>query len=847
MRKWLIFACCNLIGAISTVGAMNTMEFTRQEFMAPESLYWPSYFWLWNGPLHAEVITEQLQDMRNHDARSVCILPMPREFRPDRSNNQMDVDYLSDEFFQRIEAAVREANRLDMQCILYDEGGWPSGQAGGRVTRDHPEFQSAVMKQGEDGQWRLESRNSVDRLNPLATQRFLELTHQGYSRAVGHYLGNTIRLMWTDEPTGGRFCPPCREVPWTAGLGEEFEQKYGYRIEEHLDIFAKDQAQLTPDEIRIKIDFYDCWSQRFVDAYYTPIHQWCREHHIWGPLTQPDNEHTTDSPIEQNGNILRVMRSGVPSIDVIWRQIWPMQKNHHFPLYAASAAHQLGLPWAHSESFCVYGNGLTLEQMKWIIDYQYVRGINLLTLGCYPLSTRDHLMGGERPHFGPVNPLWDLMPGLHGYIARLGYALSCGKPLIETALYYPVRDLWAYSGCKAIETVITGHDSLAGALLKNQCGFDLVDDDVLSEGATVKDGRLCIGPMQYRTLVFGPCRWLKEDSTKILVEFIRSGGEIFCLEGLPGTNGDHGERLTAILDESAKMRIHRFHAAEEISLPPGVLASFEPPCPGLRILVRKMDNGSLYFLWNEGDVDIDTMGHFQESGTVCELDPQCGKITSVEENLSSTRGETVLAVHLRPGESRLLLFGYDWAEENRLWQELTAVKLTQGWQVKILRRFDVGTRNYEVSSVLQNEWEPAELGSWVKYFSEDFSGDAVYRITVPMRKEQIGASMKLELGRVEYAARVRINGKEVGSVSWSPWELSIPGKIETDRLELEIVVTNTLANVLTSQQVREDWKSRTGPGWPPAPYDLRAADLEKESRGGGLYGPVILKIGKLEH
>ena len=64
--------------------------------------------------------------------------------------------------------------------------------------------------------------------------------------------------------------------------------------------------------------------------------------------------------------------------------------------------------------------------MKWLVDYQYVRGLTLLVCGVYPLSTRDHLMLGERPHFGPVNPLWDFLPDFHRYVARLGYLLSCG-------------------------------------------------------------------------------------------------------------------------------------------------------------------------------------------------------------------------------------------------------------------------------------------------------------------------------------------------------------------------------------------------------------------------------------
>ena len=125
--------------------------------------------------------------------------------------------------------------------------------------------------------------------------------------------------------------------------------------------------------------------------------------------------------------------------------------------------------------------------MKWLVDYQYVRGLTLLVCGVYPLSTRDHLMLGERPHFGPVNPLWDFLPDFHRYVARLGYVLSCGKPAIEMGLYYPVRDLWA----SANPADAASHDALARALLRRQCDYDVVDDDVLS-ARVHPGGRWCV-------------------------------------------------------------------------------------------------------------------------------------------------------------------------------------------------------------------------------------------------------------------------------------------------------------------------------------------------------------------
>ena len=74
----------------------------------------------------------------------------------------------------------------------------------------------------------------------------------------------------------------------------------------------------------------------------------------------------------------------LPGVDTIWRQLFPGQRNHHFPRYAGSVARQEGRQLVLTESFCVYGNGLTLAEMKWLMDYQYVRGCNITGDGQLP-------------------------------------------------------------------------------------------------------------------------------------------------------------------------------------------------------------------------------------------------------------------------------------------------------------------------------------------------------------------------------------------------------------------------------------------------------------------------------
>lgn len=182
--------------------------FSWKSLSEPENLFWPAYFWYWNGPPTPDVLRQQLADMAGHEARSVCVVPMPHEFRPITMNTSMDVDYLSPEFFQRVKVAVDEAARLGMNYWIYDEGGWPSGQAAGRVVRTRPDAAVRVLRCNADGKWTpgIVARwapgemGVADLLNPQSTRTFISLTHERYAAAVGPHFGKAIKLTFTDEP-----------------------------------------------------------------------------------------------------------------------------------------------------------------------------------------------------------------------------------------------------------------------------------------------------------------------------------------------------------------------------------------------------------------------------------------------------------------------------------------------------------------------------------------------------------------------------------------------------------------------------------------------------------------------
>lgn len=852
----ILFALAGLLATPEATGAPASVRlvdvFTPDAFAEPEPLFWPAYFWLWNAPLDEHTLRAQLEDMATHGARSVCMLPMPKGFRPDSTNNSMEPDYLTPEYFEKVRVAVDEAAKLNMNWWLYDEGGWPSGLALGKVVEGRPELARqriireaialdapftvprdslALVVEGTETKvfapgdvwtpvngtaaahlYQLRQEGSSDLMNPDAVQRFIQLTHEGYAAVLKSHFGSTIQFTFTDEP--GAAMPRMPDhMPWTPGLDTIWKGQTGTELFGALPrLFSPQHRGARLEEAQNRIAMYDLLSGRFADVYFGGLETWGRNHGLASGGHLGGEDETLGAVKYSFGHVLRPLRRmDVPGVDLIWRQLVPgAGPQSNFPVLAPTAAHQNGTRFAFSESFCVYGNGLTPAQMKWLLDYQYVRGINLMVLGCYPLSTRDHHMTGERPHFGGMNPLWDHLPGFHAYTARLGYALSVGAPAIRTAIYYPVRDLWAW-GTDATEAVAT-YEALQAGVAERPCAFDLIDDDMIAK-SSLQDGALAVGPMRYDTVLCGDVRWMAPESLNKLEALASSGGRVLAVDHAPavdGGTGDTGGPIEAgTLEEVLK------------SVTPSVRLA--PPSTGLRALVRTLPGREIVMLFNEGrEIYAGTLD--TAFSHACELDMQHGTMRGISID------EGHLAVSLAGGESVVYLLSNDatpGAQPDRMPGDSIAVTPPV---VSRVRQWIAGEHDFE--QVNLPTALPTGTGPWKDSLGEDFSGEVDYRFTFDVTPGQQGQPLRLETDAIDYAASVFLDGDPVGQLLWYPWRLDLP-PCAAGKHELEIRVANTLANELTSKRVIEAWSARSGPGW-PSPYHERALVFEKESRGGGM-------------
>jgi len=422
----------------------------------------PAVFWLWNATPERLDIVRGIQAFETNGFNTVYVHAMPQSFRPEDFYEGMEVEYLSDAYFELIIETCEQLRRRGMSMWLYDEGGWPSGTACGAVVAAESNF--GVWTLTPDGPRQHLSRlDYPDLMNPQATATFIELAHERYRTAVGKEFGKTVLGMFTDEPRllG---CVGTPEVPWSPRLPTAYKRMHGRLLERDLPAIFK------PGNHKAHRRYIQAVSTLVTQAYYKPIRQWCEK---YGLLFSGHHsgEHTYSRHGRCFGDYLQqAQQYHVPGVDAIWRQIFPGRSANYVSL-ASSSAWLNAKPCALTESYSVYGAGLTLQQMKWIAAYQLVRGVNHIAVMPSVLSTQGARRIGAGQDFSPREPRWLDIDLLTDFVSKVAKFTLSGKPRPTVAVLYRgelVDDRQA-------KTFDREHEELCDRIGDGLCAFAFVD------------------------------------------------------------------------------------------------------------------------------------------------------------------------------------------------------------------------------------------------------------------------------------------------------------------------------------------------------------------------------------
>lgn len=104
----------------------KSKELSRELFLSPTSEYRGAPFWAWNCHLDRDELLRQIDVLKKMGFGGFHM----------HVRSGMATPYLGEEFLSLVHACTDKAESTGMLAWLYDEDRWPSGFAGGLVTRD---------------------------------------------------------------------------------------------------------------------------------------------------------------------------------------------------------------------------------------------------------------------------------------------------------------------------------------------------------------------------------------------------------------------------------------------------------------------------------------------------------------------------------------------------------------------------------------------------------------------------------------------------------------------------------------------------------------------------------------
>ncbi|MBA4386710.1 MAG: hypothetical protein C0404_01945 [Verrucomicrobia bacterium] len=669
-------------------------------FREPPSSFRGAPFWAWNANLDKLELVRQVAEFKRGGFGGFFM----------HVRYGLETDYLSEEFLDCVKTVVAEARRLGLEAWLYDEDRWPSGYAGGLVTKRNPEHRAkglawevipdagfksvpadalacfAARIDGEnafdvrplrDGQRPGKGRHAlvyrvaaskdsawfnhaayVDVLSPEAVKAFIHCTHEAYKRVVGHEFGKTIPGIFTDEPHYASFT-----LPWTGRFASEFRRRMGYDLLAHLAELSY-RAEGRPFS-GVRRDYRQVATELFAEAYSRQISEWCARNNLI--MTGHELcESLLESQTLKVGSCMQHLQwFQRPGIDVLCDKTPELLTIKQ----AVSVAGQFGRNRVLSELYGCTGWDSSFEMYKHVGDWHQVLGVNHF---CPHLSWYSMAGGAKRDYPASVfyqSPWWSDHKALGDYFGRLSYVLSHGMAVREVCVIHPIESAWGMQ-LESDKWLVPGYTDityhLMNRLLDAQFDFDLADEELLRKlGAVQKAGvkpRLKIGRMSYRAVIVPECVTLRSSTVEILERFAKAGGRIIFAGKPPGlVSGKNSPRLKKLIAAARSVTISTTALAAALGdecrpvMVEKLSAYWHLSAPRTWIHLRKTDDGGVLFVINMDRARADRIRiRWSGAGIIRELDAVGGVVKDVA-GVESAAGRQWFVVDLPPTGSRMFI------------------------------------------------------------------------------------------------------------------------------------------------------------------------------------------------
>jgi hypothetical protein len=569
-------------------------------------------------------------------------------------------------------------------------------------------FEKVVPWEVPPGEWRLcylvEKRADyyIDALDPEATATFLKIGYEPYIDALsnGHEDAATKLVgFYSDEPAMHYYLTAGDNpiVPWTKDMFRRFRDRNGYELRSRLlDLFF----DLRPEAARTRHDFYNTTTEFYSNAYYGQIHEWCRKKNVLFTAHLLYEEWIRQM-VRVEGNPFRhYEHMDVVAVDHLYPVIGTREApdQHVAMKLASSAAHHLGSDRLICESFGGIFMDATMQRMKWVTDWEYVLGVNVLNPHGFHYTFEGARKRDWPPSMFYQYPWWKHYGEFSAYASRLSELLTGGRHVAKVAMLWPINAMFAtylpQQQTPDGHSIEAGLNVLTDLLLRLHHDFDYIDEDILAT-ADIRDGRLLVSDEDYELLLVPPMAYLRSTTVDVLERFVAAGGRVLGVIQAPHsaltTDGivDVSARVESVLgssgdavDDKEFEVVRRRHGAgaaafvhgdrATLSGPPGVERDLfsaaldeairwliqpdvELSNPDLFVLHRRRDDSDLYFIVNTTFDSQRAEFRLQGDAPTALFDPSSGDVST--SSAWSDGGFTTVDLVLPPAGSIFVVSG----------------------------------------------------------------------------------------------------------------------------------------------------------------------------------------------
>ena len=316
------------------------------------------------------------------------------------SRDGLLTEFLGDEWWQSMQAAVDAANETGLHVMFYDEDKWPSGYAGGiipkmdeafrakclaRLAKDTPlPTGSKVLKQDDKynyvqytaqlGNPKFNGTCYVDLMDPKMVKAFLNVSYRPYIEKYKNEISGYNTGIFADEPHiharyFDRNTPNLGLYSYSPSVREKFKALFGYDFMDKVKLLFEE----TENWREVRLQYHQAVALQFEESFTKQISNYCEANGIkyTGHYLAED---VLQKVRDRAGNtMLHYRNMQQPGMDNLGLGF---EGKLITARALSSTANQYDIPRRLSEIFGISGQNMNFEDRKWIAGWHAINGVN---------------------------------------------------------------------------------------------------------------------------------------------------------------------------------------------------------------------------------------------------------------------------------------------------------------------------------------------------------------------------------------------------------------------------------------------------------------------------------------